>query len=51
MTENVVVQFAGDGSGVAELSWGQQYTWSVMQATGSSLPMGGARALPPGQRE
>ena len=49
MTENVVVQFAGDGSGVAELSWGQQQIWSVMQAKGSSLPMGGARALPPGQ--
>jgi hypothetical protein len=49
MTEKVVVQFSGDGSGVAELSWGQQEIWSVMQAKGSSLPMGGARALPPGQ--
>jgi hypothetical protein len=49
MTGNVVVQFAGDGSGVAELSWGQQQIWSVMQAKGSSLPLGGARALPPGQ--
>ena len=49
MTENVVVQFAGDGSGVAELSWGQQEIWSVIQAKGNSLPMGGARALPPGQ--
>ena len=49
MTGNVVVQFAGDGSGIAELSWGQQQIWSVMQAKGSSLPMGGARALPPGQ--
>jgi hypothetical protein len=49
MTEKVVVQFAGDGSGVAELSWGQQEIWSVMQAKDNSLPMGGARALPPGQ--
>lgn len=49
MTENVVVQFAGDGSGVAELSWGQQEIWSVIQAKGNSLSMGGARALPPGQ--
>ena len=49
MTEKVVVQFAGDGSGVAELSWGQQEIWSVIQAKGNSLPMGGARALPPGQ--
>ena len=46
MTEKVVVQFAGDGSGVAELSWGQQQIWSVIQAKGNSLPMGGARALP-----
>jgi hypothetical protein len=49
MTEKVVVQFAGDGSGVAELSWGQQQIWSVIQAKDNSLPMGGARALPPGQ--
>jgi hypothetical protein len=49
MTENVVVQFAGDGSGVAELSWGQQYIWGVIQATDSSLPMGDARVLPLGQ--
>jgi hypothetical protein len=49
MREKVVVQFAGDGSGVAELSWGQQYIWAVIQATDNSLPMGDARALPPGQ--
>jgi hypothetical protein len=49
MAENVVVQFAGDGSGVAELSWGQQEIWSVIQAKDNSLPMGGARALSPGQ--
>src|SRR5580700_8053083 len=49
MTEKVVVQFAGDGSGVAELSWGQREIWSVIQAKDNSLPMGGARALPPGQ--
>jgi condensation domain-containing protein len=49
MTDKVVVQFAGDGSGVAELSWGQQEIWDVMRGKDSSLPMGGARALPPGQ--
>jgi len=49
MRETVVVQFAGDGSGIAELSWGQQYIWAVMQATGNSLSTGGARPLPPGQ--
>ena len=49
MTDKVVVQFAGDGSGVAELSWGQQEIWSVLRGKDSSLPMGGARELPPGQ--
>ncbi|MBV9448772.1 MAG: hypothetical protein JO345_23025 [Streptosporangiaceae bacterium] len=44
----LVVHFAGDGSGIAELSWGQQEIWSVMQDKGDSLSMGGARALPPG---
>ncbi len=49
MTDKVVVHFAGDGSGIAELSWGQQEIWYVMQDKGDSLSMGGARALPPGQ--
>ncbi len=49
MANRVIVQFEGDGSGVAELSWGQDEIWSVMQDTADSLPMGGARALPPGQ--
>jgi hypothetical protein len=49
MKDKVVVQFAGDGSGVAELSWGQQEIWSVMEGKDSSLAMGGARVLPPGQ--
>ena len=46
MTDRVVVQFTGDGSDVAELSWGQQEIWGVMQEKDHSLPMGGA----PGQR-
>jgi len=49
MTDQVVVQFAGDGSGVAELSWGQEIIWSVIQEKDNSLPLGGVRALPPGQ--
>src|SRR6185437_306848 len=49
MTDKVVVQFAGDGSGVAELSWGQEEIWFVIQDKDNSLPMGGVRALPPGQ--
>jgi Condensation domain len=48
VTESVIVQFAGDGSGVSDLSWGQAEIWSVMQDKADSLPMGGARALPPG---
>src|SRR5215472_12221608 len=46
--QTLIVQFEGDGSGVAELSWGQQEIWSVMQLQGRSLAFGGVRALPPG---
>jgi hypothetical protein len=49
VTNRVIVHFEGDGSGVAELSWGQAVIWSVMQDKASSLPMGGVRALPTGQ--
>lgn len=49
MTDKVIVEFEGDGSGVEELSWGQHEIWSVMQRTGSALPIGSVRALPPGQ--
>jgi hypothetical protein len=49
VTDGVIVHFGGDGSGVAELSWGQYEIWSVMRDKGSSLPIGGVRTLPPGQ--
>jgi hypothetical protein len=49
VAQRVLVRFEGDGSGVAQLSWGQTEIWSVMQDKADSLPMGGARALPPGQ--
>jgi len=49
VTERVVVRFEGDGSGVAELSWGQQEIWSAIQEKGNSLPFCGVRALSPGQ--
>lgn len=49
MTERVIVRFEGDGSGVAELSWGQQEIWSAIADKGDSLPFCGVRALPPGQ--
>ena len=49
MTDTVMVRFEGDGSGVAELSWGQHEIWCVMRDKSDSLPIGGVRALPPGQ--
>jgi hypothetical protein len=49
MAERVLVPFEGEGAGLAELSWGQQQIWAVLQDKDGSLPMGGARALPPGQ--
>ncbi len=49
LTQRVIVRFEGDGSGVAELSWGQHEIWSAMQDKGDSLPFCGVRALPPGR--
>ena len=49
MTERVVVRFEGEGSGVAELSWGQHEIWAAIQDKGNSLPFCRVRALPPGQ--
>ena len=49
MTDTVIVRFEGPGSGVEELSWGQHEIWQVMADKGDSLPIGGVRALPPGQ--
>ena len=49
MTDTVIVRFEGDGSGVAELSWGQHEIWCVIRDKNDFLPIGGVRALPPGQ--
>jgi hypothetical protein len=49
VTDTVIVRFEGAGSGVAELSWGQHEIWRVMHDKNDSLPIGGVRALPPGQ--
>jgi hypothetical protein len=49
VTDTVMVRFEGDGSGVAELSWGQHEIWCVMRDKGGFLPIGGVRELPPGQ--
>src|SRR5712691_10243657 len=49
MAERVLVQFEGEGAGVAELTWGQREIWSVMRVKGRWLPIGGIRELPPGR--
>jgi hypothetical protein len=49
VTGGVIVRFEGDGSGIEELSWGQREIWSIIRYTGDPLPLGGVRALPPGQ--
>jgi hypothetical protein len=46
--ERILVPFAGAGSGVAELSWGQREIWHAMVNQGSWFPLGGVKPLPPG---
>ncbi|MBM7773727.1 hypothetical protein JOD54_003931 [Actinokineospora baliensis] len=46
--ERVPVPFHGDGSGEAELTWGQIGIWQAIARSGESRTMGGAIALPPG---
>ena len=48
MAERVLVPFTGEGSGVDELSWGQEHIWQAMRASGSSLAMSAIRPLAPG---
>jgi Condensation domain len=47
MGEQILVPFSGNGSGVAELTWGQQRIWTAMRFGGRSLNMGAAIPLPP----
>jgi hypothetical protein len=49
MADRVLVQFEGEGAGVAELSWGQREIWSVMESRGEWLSIGGVRQLPAGR--
>lgn len=49
-TDRVVVAFAGEGAGVAELTWGQRSIWSAMLRQGwlrmgGSLPLGAEATL------
>ncbi|MEV0566768.1 condensation domain-containing protein [Dactylosporangium sp. NPDC050588] len=48
MTEQIMVAFEGEGSGVDDLSWGQLDLWMAMRRQNSWLPMGGATPLPDG---
>jgi Condensation domain len=47
-TLRVPVEFAGDGAGTAELTWGQREIWQSMTRQGNWLPLGGSRPLDPG---
>ena len=46
--ERVPVDFAGDGEGVGELTWGQHEIWQSMTRQGNWLPLGGGRVLDAG---
>jgi hypothetical protein len=47
-SEQVRIVFEGEGSGIAELAWGQRDIWNAMVAENNVLPMGGYKALDPG---
>ena len=44
----VRVEFAGEGSGVAELSWGQREILDAMRRQQTTMPLPGISPLPPG---
>ncbi len=46
--EHVLVDFAGEGSGIDELSWGQRDIWKSMTRYNSSMALGGVKPLDPG---
>ncbi|PPK68370.1 condensation domain-containing protein [Actinokineospora auranticolor] len=48
MTDTILVDFRGTGSGTGELTWGQRTVWRVVAKTGRAETMGGIVALPPG---
>jgi hypothetical protein len=47
-TERVSVPFAGAGSGVADMAWGQRDIWRAMVHQRSWFPIGGRKPLDPG---
>src|SRR5882724_9910446 len=44
----IMVDFAGDGTGEGELSWGQQENWVRVVRERNWLPLGGPFRLPAG---
>ncbi|MFC4036688.1 condensation domain-containing protein [Streptomyces polygonati] len=47
-TERVAVDFAGDGAGADEMSWGMWEIWHAMVGQRSALPLGGRAPLAAG---
>jgi hypothetical protein len=45
MSKRIAVPFAGEGAGVAELSWGQRNIWIPIRRHHTSLPIGGVCTL------
>ncbi|NUS11950.1 MAG: hypothetical protein HOY69_11205, partial [Streptomyces sp.] len=48
LAEQVAVDFAGEGEGEDEMSWGMWEIWGAMVRQESALPIGGRAALEPG---
>lgn len=48
MSEQILVPFEGDGTGVGELSWGQRNIWIPVRRHRTSLPVGRTRKLATG---
>jgi hypothetical protein len=48
MLARIMVDFAGDGAGAGELSWGQRENWHRIVEEQIWAPLGGADPLPPG---
>ncbi|MFG1807429.1 condensation domain-containing protein [Streptomyces sp. NPDC049040] len=49
LAEQVTVDFAGEGEGEGELSWGMWEIWGAMCRQESGLPIGGRAPLEPGR--
>ncbi|MFL6117291.1 MAG: condensation domain-containing protein [Catenulispora sp.] len=47
-SERIRVEFSGEGSGTAELTWGQSEIWMAMTNQRNWLPLGGWKELEPG---